>query len=184
MLISEKKTPGRMFIPSLALAYSAASVSNIILSILAVDISTTFLGSSSGVSIGITSQLVTINSITTVTFAIILSILSIRISKYKPLFLAGVIFVILSAIGSYLSPSLLSLQLFYAIEGAGSIIVWITATTLIGNALPPEKKASAISYLISMSAVTSLVTILLVGYITSIGGWQANFSFLVLPFSA
>jgi len=182
--ISGEKTPNRIFIPVLALAYSATNISNIIISLLAVDMAKTFLGSSSGVSIGFTSQLNTINSTATVAFAIILSALSIRISKYKPLFLVGIIFVLISAAGSFLSSSLLSLQIFYAIEGAGSIIVWIMATTIIGNVLPPEKKAKAISYLISMGAVTSLVTIFLVGYVTSAGGWKESFLVLVVPFSA
>src|SRR3990172_2210472 len=129
--VPRNAVPSRFFIPALAIALFSAGISNSIISLLAVDIATTFLGSSSGASVGITSQLNTFNAAAIVAFAILLSILAIRF-KHKPLFLLGVIFVVISTVGSFLAPTLLSLQFFYAMEGGGSIMVWIMAATLIG----------------------------------------------------
>jgi predicted MFS family arabinose efflux permease len=181
--VSIEKPLSRLFVPALAFAYFASSVSSTIIAFLAVDIATTFFESTSGASIGVTSQLNTVNAIAIVVFSISLSFLAVRF-KHKPLFLAGTFFVLVSAAGSFLAPSFLALNFFYAMEGAGSILVWTMAVILIGDYLQPEKKAKAISLLLSISGLATLVTILLVGYITDIGGWRANFLFLVLPFSA
>jgi predicted MFS family arabinose efflux permease len=172
----------QMFIPALAFAYFSAGISNSVISLFAVDIAKTFLGSSSGVSVGVTSQLNTFNAVSIIVSAIMLSFLAVRF-QHRFLFLGGIVFVVVSAVGSFFAPNLLSLQLFYALEGGGSIIIWIMAATLIGDSLPPEKKAKAISYLLSMGAAASLLTILLVNFVTSSGGWRANFLFLILPIS-
>jgi predicted MFS family arabinose efflux permease len=181
--VSGKKFLSRMFTPTLAFAYFASGISNTIITLMAVDISSTFLGYSTGVYIGITSQLSTINTAAVVVFALFLSIASIRF-RGKPLFILGLTLILISALGSFLSLSLLSLQFFYALEGAGSIIIWVMAVTLIGDTLPPEKKAKAIGYLITINALSSLVTTFLVGYIAVIADWRASFLFLVLPISA
>lgn len=172
----------RFLVPTLAVAYFSSSFSNIIVSLLAVDIAKTFFGDSSGVAMGLTSQLNTFNAVATVIFAITLSFLAIRF-RYKSLFILGIVFVLISAVGCFLAPSLLTLQIFFAIEGAGSIIVWIMATTIIGDVLSQEKKAKAISYLISIGYAATLISIVVVNTITSVAGWRANFLFLVLPFS-
>ena len=172
----------RFLIPALAIPYFSSSFSNIIISLLAVDIAKTFFGDSSAVAMGLTSQLNTFNAFATVIFAVALSFLAIRF-KYKTLFAFGIALVFISAIGSFLAPSLLALQIFFAVEGAGSIIVWIMTTTIIGDILPREKKAKAISYIISIGYAATLISILLVNTITSVAGWRSNFLFLVLPFS-
>jgi predicted MFS family arabinose efflux permease len=124
----------RMFIPALAFAYFSACISNSVISLFAVDIAKTFLGSSSGVSVGVTSQLNTFNAVSIIVFAIMLSFLAVRF-QHRFLFLGGIVFVVVSAVGSFFAPNLLSLQLFYALEGGGSIIIWIMAATLIGDSL-------------------------------------------------
>jgi DHA1 family bicyclomycin/chloramphenicol resistance-like MFS transporter len=172
----------RFLVPTLAVAYFSSSFSNIIVSLLAVDIAKTFFGDSSGVAMGLTSQLNTLNAVATVVFAIALSFLAIRF-KYKSLLILGIAFVFISAIGSFLAPTLFALQIFFAIEGAGSITVWIIATTIIGDVLSQKKKAKAISYIISIGYAAMLISIVLVNSITSVAGWRSNFLFLVLPFS-
>jgi predicted MFS family arabinose efflux permease len=179
----EDEAPKRFFVPALAIALFSAGISNSVITLFAVDIAKTFLGSSSGSSVGVVSQLNTANASATVAFAIMLSVLAIRF-RQKYLFLSGVALVVASAVGSFFAPTLLSLQLFYAMEGGGSIIIWIMAATLIGDILPQDKKAKAISYMISIGSIATLVVVFLVGFIGNVGGWRSNFLFLVLPFAA
>lgn len=179
----EKKPLSPFFLPALGLAYFSSNISNSIVSLLAVDIAKTFLGSTSGASVGITSQLNTFNGAATVVFALLLSFLAVRF-KHNRLFFVGVVFVIVSAVGSFFAPTLLILQLFFALEGAGSIMIWIMATTLIGDYIQPEKKGKALSYLVAIGSAASLITTFLVGFIANTEGWRANYLFLVLPISA
>lgn len=179
----EKEPPRRWFLPSLAIAIFAISISDAIITLLAVDIAKTFFGSADAAAVGAVSQLSTFNAAAEIAFAILLSVLAIRF-RHKPLLLAGVILVVISAVGGFFAPTLLSLQLFYAMEGGGSIIVTIMALTLIGDILPAAKKAKAISYIISIGFAATLIVILLVGFIANVGGWRYGFVFLALPASA
>jgi predicted MFS family arabinose efflux permease len=113
----------------------------------------------------------------------LLSVLAIRF-RHKPLLLVGVIFVVVSAVGSFLAPTLLSLQLFYAMEGIGSVVVTVLAFTIIGDSLPADKKTKAISYVRSVGPAVGLVGVLLIVFIANFGGWRSDFLFYVLPVSA
>jgi predicted MFS family arabinose efflux permease len=179
----ERKSLSPFFVPALGLAYFSSNISNSIVSLLAVDIAKTYLGSTSGTSVGITSQLNTFNGAATVVFALLLSFLALRF-RHNRLFFVGVVFVIASAIGSFFAPTLLVLQLFFALEGAGSVMIWIMATTLIGDYVSPEKKGKALSCLIGIGSFASLLSVFLVSYIANAESWQANYLLLVLPFSA
>ena len=181
--VLEGSRPQRLFLPALAIAVFSAGISNSVITLLVVDIARTFFGSPDPAAIAAVSQLTTFNAAAEIAFAVLLSILVVRI-RHKPLLMAGVLLVVASAIGSFFAPTLLSLEFFLAIEGGGSIIVTIIALTLIGDFLPPQKKAKAISYLISVSYLATLILILLIGFIASIGGWRYDFLLIALPISA
>jgi predicted MFS family arabinose efflux permease len=177
-----KKRHGRLFLFSIAIAIFSTGMSNAVVTLLAVDIAKTFFGEANPVAISAVSQLSTLNAAAEIIFASLLSILVIRFGR-KRLFLVGIIFVTISAIGSFFAPSLLLLEFFYCLEGGGSIIISILAFASIGDSLPMEKKAKAIGYLYSASFLATLLVLLLIGFITDVGGWRLNFIFLVLPFS-
>jgi predicted MFS family arabinose efflux permease len=183
----EEKPPRKLFLPSLAIAVFSVFISNSIVTLLAVDIAKTFFPNAQtsaqiSAAVGTVSQLSTFNAAAEVVFALLLSILAIRF-RHKPLLLVGALLVAVSTVGSFLAPTLLSLQLFYAVEGVGSIMVFIMAFTLIGDSLPADKKAKAISYVFSVSAAASLFVILLTVFIANFGGWRSGFLFLTLPVS-
>jgi predicted MFS family arabinose efflux permease len=173
----------RLFLPSLAIAAFSVGVSNAIITLFAVDIARTFFGTVNAAAVGAVSQLSTVNAAAEIVFALLLSILAIRF-RQKPLLLIGVTLVVISAIGSFFAPTLLSLQFFLAMEGGGSIMVSVMAFTLVGDILPADKKAKAISYIVSVGALSTLATILLFGFITNVGGWRYDFLFVALPVSA
>ena len=74
--------------------------------------------------------------------------------------------------GSYFAPNLLTLQVFFALEGAGSIFIGVIAATLIADSLPPNQRAKVISYLFSVGAAVTLVLIPIVGFVSEMGGWR------------
>jgi MFS family permease len=179
----EEKPLRRLFLPSLIVAISSVNASNSIIALLASDIAKTFFGSSNPANVAAVGQLSTVNAAAEVVFALLLSVLVIRF-RYKPLLLVGVIFVVVSAVGSFFAPTLLSLQLFYAAEGIGSVMVTVLAFTLIGDSLSADKKTKAISYVRSVGPAIGLVGALLVVFIADFGGWRSDFLFFALPFSA
>jgi len=99
------------------------------------------------------------------------------------LLLGGAILVTISNVGSYFAPDLFTFQIFFALEGAGSVIVSILAVTLIGDTLPFNKKARAVSFFVAgtyMAVMIGLPTLLAVG---SLAGWRSNFLLFGLPVS-
>ena len=180
--VIEKRPTSRFLIPSLVVASFTIGISNAIVALLSVDMAFTFFNSANAAAIARVGQLSTFNALSEVISAIILSILAIRF-RHKPLLLIGLLFVGFSAVGSFFAPSLPALQLFYALEGFGTIFVSVMVFAIIGDLLPPDKKAKAISYMISAGATATLLLALLLGFIADIGGWRYGFLLLTMPFS-
>ena len=180
--IAEKKLPLKPFLASLTIISFSTGVSNSIVALLAVDIARTFFGTADSAAVASVSQLSTFNNAIEIFFAFLLSILAIRF-RHKRLLLAGSLFVVVSALGSFFAPSLLVLQFLYALEGIGTIFVNIMGITLIGDMLPADKKPKAISYMNSAGAMATLVVIFLIGFIANIGGWRFDFLLIALPVS-
>jgi MFS transporter, DHA1 family, multidrug resistance protein len=170
----------RWFLPALLVAGISAGITDLVLVNFATDIAKTFFGNAGPTSIGAVSQLSTVNAAGVFLFTIISSFLIIRL-KHKQMYLAGLFLIIASSIGDFLAPSLVWLQVFFVVEGVGSVIISITSATLIGNSFPPEKKARALSFLLAIGASTTLIMIPTLGYINSLTGWRFCFAFLVLP---
>ena len=178
----EKSPAGRWFVPSLVITCFAVNISVPMLSLLTVDFAKTFIGSGDPATVGIVAQTSTVNSAAEVVFALLMGFLAVRF-KHKPLLLVGVVLVAISAVGSFFAPTLVFLQIFYAIEGVGSIIVGIMAYTMIGDLLPSDKKAKAVSYVVAMTSLAVLIGTPAIGLITNVAGWRSVFIFLALPVS-
>jgi MFS family permease len=171
-----------LFLVPLVIAAFSTGLSNSIISLFATDIATTFFGSYTTVAVSAVSQLNTINMVAEFIAALVLSVLVVKF-RHKRLFLAGTIFLTVSALGGYFAPTLQVFQFFFALEGVGSLIISIIAATIIADSLPAEKRAKAIGYLFSIGAAVTLIMIPLVGVITEMGGWRSGLIALVLPIS-
>ena len=189
--MDSQKPVGKYFVLALTIVFFAVTVSAPIVSLLSLDIAKTYFpesfsaGSSQAAqnaAVGAVTQIATINSAFEVVFALIMSLVAVRL-KHKSLLLIGVILVFISAAGSYLAPNLLTLQVFFGLEGAGTIMVAIMGYTLVGEFLPFSKKAKTVSYLIATTALVTLVAAPPIFLISSFGGWRLNFLLLVLPVS-
>jgi predicted MFS family arabinose efflux permease len=182
MTENQGKYSRKSFIGTLIIAGLSVSISNYIITLFAVDIAQTFFGSTDAVALASVTQLTTINSIVEIILALCMTFLALRI-RHKRLLLTGSLLVLISAIGSIIAPNLLTLQAFYALEGAGSIIAGIMMYTIIGDFLPHDTKVKAIGYINAIGALGALIIVAFLTLATNIGGWRFGFTAIALPFS-
>lgn len=180
--IGSEKTPGKGFIFSLALAFFATGKLDILTTIFLVDIAATFLGSADIVAVSIASQILMISSVVALVFGLFNSILSVRFDQ-KSLLLFGSFCIILGTIGSFLAPEFVFLQVFYSLDGAGTIIVGAMAVALIGEFLPLEKRSKAIGWVIAGGLFASAIGAPIAGILESVWGWRSYLLVYVLPVS-
>ena len=180
--VSEKKSPKRLFVPSLTILIFAISLSSGVLTLFLPEIAETFFGSTDRTAIGLVSQTSTINNVAEVIFAFIMSFLVIRF-KHKSLLTVGAVLVIISTIGSFLAPDFLTFQIFFALEGAGSIMVSIIAITIIGDTFSLNKKPRAVSWYAAGMYMAGLIGIPILLVVANIAGWRSTFLLFVLPVS-
>ena len=138
---SDDRSPDRFVVPTMIIATSAVAASSTILTLFMVDIASAF-----NVPVGVASQLATVNYAGEFVFSILLSALVVRF-KYKSLILAGVLVTVVSAIGNFFAPNFLTMQIFFVLEGIGSVIVSVMSLTLFGDLFSPKKRAKMVSYL-------------------------------------
>ena len=180
--VGEKKSPKRLFVPSLALAVFATGTAGAVLTLFLPEIANTFLGSTSRAAIGVAGQTSTVNNTAEVVLAFLMSILAIRF-RHKWLLLAGAVLVAFSSLGSFLAPDFFTFQIFFAMEGAGSVMVSILAFTLIGDTLPFNKKPRAISYMSASLILSGLIGMIVLYFLGNVAGWRSGFLLLGLPLS-
>ena len=178
----QKESPKKGFVPSLAVAFFATGKLDILMSIFLVDIAATFLGSTDKIAIGTASQILVISSVVAVIFGLLTSILSVRF-KHKQLLLFGSLCIILSTVGCFFAPNFMVLQIFYSLDGAGTIIVGAMAIALIGEFLPLKKRAKAIGWVIAAGLLATAIGAPVAGFLESIGGWRFFLLMYVLPVS-
>ena len=97
--------------------------------------------------------------------------------------MAGVLVTIISAIGNFYAPDFFTMQIFFLLEGIGSVIVGVMSLTLFGDLFSPKKRARAVSYLAATVWITALISFPWAGLIANIMGWRFIFILHVLPIS-
>jgi len=181
-IASEKEYPKRLFVPSLALLMFIIHISSAMLSLFLPQIADTFLGSRDQAAIGLASQTAAVNSAAEFVLAFAMSILAIRF-RHKSLLLLGMVLVVLSNVGCFFAPDFVTFQAFFAMEGAGSVVVSILAITLIGDILPFSKKARAVSLFsagVYLAVIVGLPSLL---FVSNVAGWRSTFLLFGLPVS-
>lgn len=175
----KRKRFSHLFIFSLIVCSIAITLSNGLVTLLSVDIASTFQ-----IAEGVAIQLRTFNCLGELILGLVMGFLVLRL-KHKLLLKSGLIVVILSAVGSFLSPNFLVFIFFSFIEGVGSIVVNIMVFTLIGDSfrLVPNAKIQAVGLTVASTLIFNFVGYPLTYFFTELGGWRSVFLFLVLPFS-
>ena len=175
--MAERRNLENLLILAMVIGTAAVSASTGILTLFTVEMASTF-----NVSVGVASQLATINHAGEFVFSLLMGILAVRF-RHKPLIIVGVLFVCVSTIGSFLAPDFVTMQIFFALEGVGTVIFGVMSLTLFGDVFPPKKRAKAVSYVTTALWVTALINFPLSGLIANAFGWRYNFILNILPIS-
>jgi predicted MFS family arabinose efflux permease len=179
---AEKESMGKLLVPSLIVVFFAVTLSVPMLSLVTVDMAETFFGNAEPVALGLVAQINTVNRAAEVLFALLMGALTIRF-KNRPLLLLGVVLLSVSAVGGFFAPNLPILQVFYALEGAGTVIVTISVYAIIGELVPLRQKPKVVSYINAVGFGAILIAAPAISIITNAGGWRLNFLWLILPTS-
>lgn len=146
-----------------------------ILQLFMVDLASTF-----DVSVGVATQLATANYAGEFISALLIGALVVRF-RYKPLIIAGMLLVLFSAMGAFLAPNFVSMQVFLAMEGLGTGMFVPMARTVIGDSFAPQRRSKAVSYLMTASFGTALISLPWSGFVANVAGWRSNFVLQMLP---
>jgi predicted MFS family arabinose efflux permease len=177
------KASGKWFIPAIVFMVFALNIASLILTLLTREIGATFFGSGTQATVGITSQLSTIGFAAAVTTGVAMSVLAIRFA-HKSLLLTGIALQVVSAAGAFLAPTFLWMQVFFAMDGVGSVLSGIALITLIGDLVPQNQKAKAVSYITAAVFLASFVGAPLISAAAGLGTWRYAYLLLGLPFAA
>ncbi len=120
--------------------------------------------------------------IVAVIFALFMGVLSVRF-RHKSLLMAGLLSVIIAALGCFLAQNFSLMLISYALSGMGTAMVTPMAITLIGDHLPLEKRTNAIGWIVASGALSYVIGAPIIGFIADLGGWRLVLLAFVLPIS-
>lgn len=174
---------GRLFVPSLTLACFSLFIVDSLTGVFLLDLTVAFFGSPDPALVAITSQLGTVSSVVSVIFGLLLGALSIRFN-HKKLLVLGTFCITLAALGCFLAPNFFFLQIFYAIEGIGTIVANTMAIVLVGEILVLSERPKAIGWLWSGSPIAGIVAnLVIIFFFSGAGGWRSFLLLFALPVS-
>ena len=174
--INEDSTHRRILL-TIILASSVAWVPSFLAGILLLDIGETF-----NQPIGVVGQLFTGARIVGVVTALLLGMFTVRY-RSKKLLIVGLVAFEFFSVGSSLAPSFSTLLVLFSVSGLGLAIVMPMSMSLVGEHLPPEKRANAIGLISAFTAVPGLLYGPLIGFVVNIGGWRLALLVFILPLS-
>ncbi len=179
----EKSSTGRLFVPSLVIAFFSTWIIESLTGIFLLDVTATFFGSPNPVAIVTTGQLVTISSVVSVVFAILLGFLSVRYS-HKRLLLMGSFSVTLGILGCFFAQDFLFMQFFFPIEGIGTATIGAMVFALVGEFLVVSKRPRAIGWILAGGSLSAIVGSLVVSlFFSGASGWRSFLLWFALPIS-
>jgi DHA1 family purine base/nucleoside efflux pump-like MFS transporter len=179
----EKSRAGRLFVPVLFIAFLSTWIIESLTSVFLIEVATTFFGSPNPVSIATVGQLVTLSSAVSVIFGLLLGVLSVKYDL-KKLLLLGVLCITLGTAGCFLAPTFLFMQIFYSVEGIGTIVVASMAFALVGQFLILSKRPKATGWIIAGAAMAGIASSFAISlFFTGTEGWRSYLLWLALPIS-
>ncbi|MGD6852911.1 MAG: MFS transporter [Candidatus Bathyarchaeia archaeon] len=178
---SEKEKPSKHFLLGLLAATFAVSVVDVFAPLLYPEIAQTF-----NIQVGTAVQLSAFSAVAGIITGFTLSIFSVKV-RYKTLLLAGVFCIVICALGVFFAPTFLIAQIFYSLNGVGSVIVGVMSSTIIGELYPLDKKAIRISWVFVTAQLAILVGSPITGYIAGYGetvDWHSALLWFTVPVTA
>jgi predicted MFS family arabinose efflux permease len=181
LLSSGDVSPKKFFIFSLLISVFAVNVIDVFVPLLLPEIAATF-----GIAVGTAASLSAFSATAGVITGLGLSAFSLRF-RYKTILIAGVACVAVCVLGVFLAPNFLFAQIFYALNGVGSVTVGVMAATLIGELYPQERKALRMSWLMVMATLATSIGYPVIGAIADSGGitsWRNGLRWFMIPVTA
>lgn len=180
--IDEKSAAVRLFVPSLVVVYLSLFIVDVISSTFLLDITRDFFGSQDPLFVAITGQLATISNVIAAVFAILLAVIAIKFN-HKKLLLFGTLLVPLGALGCSLAPDFILLQIFFVLEGIGTMMVTTMAMVLVGEMLPMNRRPQATGWITSGPTIAMIISALVVSLFFFTGNWRSFLLWFALPIS-
>jgi len=175
--LTEKRSSGRLFLPSLAFSYFATGPMGILTGLLLIDIALTFER-----PVGAMGQINTLFYFVAVIFALSMGVLSVRF-RHKSLLLIGLSSLSISALGCFFASDFNLMLISYSLSGVGTAMVTPMAFTLIGEHFPLDKRANAIGWIVAGGSLSYAIGAPVIGFIAGLGGWRFVLFAFVLPIS-
>jgi MFS transporter, DHA1 family, inner membrane transport protein len=170
--------PKKVFLLGLLAAVFAVNVIDVFVPLLLPEIAASF-----GLTSGTTSRIGAYSALAGVATGLALSAFSIRL-RYKTLLMAGVFCTIICSLGVFLAPNFLLAQVFYSLNGVGSVMVGVMAPTIIAELYPMAKKAVRISWIMATAVLASLIGNPITGFLANTGSvtsWKDSLLWFMVP---
>jgi predicted MFS family arabinose efflux permease len=164
-----------MITPTVVLARAATSPMASITSLLLIEIGLAFQQ-----PLGIISQIRTVQAIIAVVFSLLMGAISVKF-KHKTLLLVGIVFIAISAVGCYITPSFTFLLFVFPLAGIGKAMVAPMTNSLVGEHLTRERRAGAIGWMMTGMAGIGILGNFIINYLNGIGGWRMAFLGYAVP---
>jgi predicted MFS family arabinose efflux permease len=182
-LLLTKVSTGRFFVAALMIAYVSTWLIESLTGVFLIDITSTFFGTPNSVKIAVASQLVTISSIVSVVFGLFLGALSVKFS-HKRLLIFGILCVTIGTLGCFLAPTFFFMQIFYPVEGIGTVAVSAMAFTLVGETLALNRRPKATGWVLAGGPIASIAAAFVISlFFSNAGGWRLFLLWFALPIS-
>jgi DHA1 family inner membrane transport protein len=157
---------------ALGLSRYAPRGANLIVGVLLIEIGSTF-----NLPIAVTNQLNATHSLLSLLTALAMGLLSMYFSM-ELLLIAGISLSIVSAVGCLLAPSFQALFLLYSLNGIAWSLIYPMSVALVGELLPQEKRADAMSKLFAIPPIITVFGSPIIGYI---GDWRNALLLYAIP---
>jgi len=171
-LIGERRGRNMLVLPSLTISRVSTQARTLLTALLLIEIGQTY-----GTSVGVTNQIVTVNSAVAVVGALLMGVLSVRI-KHRSLLITGLFLSAITTLGCYSAPSFAFLLMAYSLGGLASTMIIPMTTALMGEHVRFEKRSQALGWLMAGPAALYAVGYPLVNHI---GDWRQAYLLFVLP---
>jgi len=160
----------------LILARGVTNLPSLVVSLLLVDIATSF-----NVQVGAAGQIRTTSGLLSIIFGLVMGVLSVKY-RHRSLLSIGLMLFAVSAVASYFSESLNMLLVFYSLAGVALSMVNPMINSLIGALVQPEKRTTVIGWTVAGLSLIYLAGSLSAGYIAP-WGWRMALVLVVVPLS-
>ena len=173
--------PKKLLLVGILCAVFAVNVIDIFLPLMLPEIAATY-----GITRAQAATFAAFSSLAGVATGFALSAASIKL-RYKTLLAFGTAMAPICILGFYLAPTFQIAQIFYALNGVGSVVVAVMAPSLIAELYPLNKKAIRISWSASTAYIAILVASPITGFLSNTGAvtsWRNSLLWFLLPATA